>query len=118
MLQELCLENTDNSPCSWLWPPDPSHASWRVQTLLPAARWEALAAGQPAAHAVPVALPFWDVLSRRQGRQGDTCPLLRAQPLTSPHCSAPQSIPWKWLFGATAIALGGVALSVVIAARN
>uniref|UniRef100_A0A8C3NEH5 Uncharacterized protein n=1 Tax=Geospiza parvula TaxID=87175 RepID=A0A8C3NEH5_GEOPR len=28
------------------------------------------------------------------------------------------SIPWKWLFGATAIALGGVALSVVIAARN
>lgn len=29
-----------------------------------------------------------------------------------------QSIPWKWLFGATAIALGGVALSVVIAARN
>lgn len=30
----------------------------------------------------------------------------------------PQSIPWKWLFGATAVALGGVALSVVIAARN
>ncbi|NXK42812.1 FKBP8 isomerase, partial [Piprites chloris] len=30
----------------------------------------------------------------------------------------PWSIPWKWLFGATAIALGGVALSVVIAARN
>lgn len=29
-----------------------------------------------------------------------------------------QSIPWKWLFGATAVALGGVALSVVIAARN
>ncbi|XP_033709865.1 peptidyl-prolyl cis-trans isomerase FKBP8 isoform X2 [Tursiops truncatus] len=28
------------------------------------------------------------------------------------------SIPWKWLFGATAVALGGVALSVVIAARN
>ncbi|CAH2293351.1 peptidyl-prolyl cis-trans isomerase FKBP8 isoform X1 [Pelobates cultripes] len=28
------------------------------------------------------------------------------------------SIPWKWLFGATAIAIGGVALSVVIAARN
>ncbi|XP_075759011.1 peptidyl-prolyl cis-trans isomerase FKBP8 [Pelodiscus sinensis] len=29
-----------------------------------------------------------------------------------------RSIPWKWLFGATAVALGGVALSVVIAARN
>ncbi|XP_030396263.1 peptidyl-prolyl cis-trans isomerase FKBP8 [Gopherus evgoodei] len=31
---------------------------------------------------------------------------------------APRSIPWKWLFGAAAVALGGVALSVVIAARN
>uniref|UniRef100_A0ACB8F1U6 Peptidyl-prolyl cis-trans isomerase fkbp8 n=1 Tax=Sphaerodactylus townsendi TaxID=933632 RepID=A0ACB8F1U6_9SAUR len=29
-----------------------------------------------------------------------------------------RAIPWKWLFGATAVALGGVALSVVIAARN
>ncbi|XP_063146867.1 peptidyl-prolyl cis-trans isomerase FKBP8 [Candoia aspera] len=29
-----------------------------------------------------------------------------------------RTIPWKWLFGATAVALGGVALSVVIAARN
>ncbi|XP_061456971.1 peptidyl-prolyl cis-trans isomerase FKBP8 [Rhineura floridana] len=29
-----------------------------------------------------------------------------------------RSIPWKWLFGATAVALGGVALSVIIAARN
>ncbi|XP_040273569.1 peptidyl-prolyl cis-trans isomerase FKBP8 [Bufo bufo] len=28
------------------------------------------------------------------------------------------TISWKWLFGATAIAIGGVALSVVIAARN
>uniref|UniRef100_A0A671NXW1 peptidylprolyl isomerase n=1 Tax=Sinocyclocheilus anshuiensis TaxID=1608454 RepID=A0A671NXW1_9TELE len=28
------------------------------------------------------------------------------------------SLSWKWLFGATAIAIGGVALSVVIAARN
>ncbi|KAG8454839.1 hypothetical protein GDO86_001163 [Hymenochirus boettgeri] len=28
------------------------------------------------------------------------------------------SIPWKWLFGATAVAIGGIALSVVIAARN
>ncbi|KAJ8277269.1 hypothetical protein GJAV_G00073360 [Gymnothorax javanicus] len=27
-------------------------------------------------------------------------------------------LPWKWLFGATAVAIGGVALSVVIAARN
>ncbi|XP_078526455.1 peptidyl-prolyl cis-trans isomerase FKBP8 [Lissotriton helveticus] len=28
------------------------------------------------------------------------------------------SISWKWLFGATAVAIGGVALSVIIAARN
>ncbi|XP_023699812.1 peptidyl-prolyl cis-trans isomerase FKBP8 isoform X1 [Paramormyrops kingsleyae] len=28
------------------------------------------------------------------------------------------SFSWKWLFGATAVAIGGVALSVVIAARN
>ncbi|KAM9529660.1 peptidyl-prolyl cis-trans isomerase FKBP8-like [Salvelinus alpinus] len=27
-------------------------------------------------------------------------------------------VSWKWLFGATAVAIGGVALSVVIAARN
>ncbi|XP_061095341.1 peptidyl-prolyl cis-trans isomerase FKBP8 [Conger conger] len=27
-------------------------------------------------------------------------------------------LTWKWLFGATAVAIGGVALSVVIAARN
>lgn len=30
----------------------------------------------------------------------------------------PQGLSWKWLFGATAVAIGGVALSVVIAARN
>lgn len=37
-----------------------------------------------------------------------------------PKCpgKAAWSVPWKWLFGATAVALGGVALSVVIAARN
>lgn len=29
-----------------------------------------------------------------------------------------QALSWKWLFGATAMAIGGVALSVVIAARN
>nr|XP_057929050.1 peptidyl-prolyl cis-trans isomerase FKBP8 [Doryrhamphus excisus] len=28
------------------------------------------------------------------------------------------SFSWKWLFGATAVAIGGVALSVVLAARN
>ncbi|KAJ8419052.1 hypothetical protein AAFF_G00005510 [Aldrovandia affinis] len=28
------------------------------------------------------------------------------------------SVSWKWLFGATAVAIGGVALSVVMAARN
>ncbi|XP_043832264.1 peptidyl-prolyl cis-trans isomerase FKBP8 [Dromiciops gliroides] len=38
-------------------------------------------------------------------------------PTKSP-AKGPRSIPWKWLFGATAVALGGVALSVVIAARN
>ncbi|XP_051828283.1 peptidyl-prolyl cis-trans isomerase FKBP8 [Antechinus flavipes] len=38
-------------------------------------------------------------------------------PAKSP-AKGPRSIPWKWLFGATAVALGGVALSVVIAARN
>ncbi|XP_044528245.1 peptidyl-prolyl cis-trans isomerase FKBP8 [Gracilinanus agilis] len=38
-------------------------------------------------------------------------------PAKSP-TKGPRSIPWKWLFGATAVALGGVALSVVIAARN
>lgn len=29
-----------------------------------------------------------------------------------------QALSWKWLFGATAVAIGSVALSVVIAARN
>uniref|UniRef100_A0A8C4TEL4 peptidylprolyl isomerase n=1 Tax=Erpetoichthys calabaricus TaxID=27687 RepID=A0A8C4TEL4_ERPCA len=35
-------------------------------------------------------------------------------------CTNKQSwnVNWKWLFGATAVAIGGVALSVVIAARN
>ncbi|XP_069783931.1 peptidyl-prolyl cis-trans isomerase FKBP8 [Narcine bancroftii] len=28
------------------------------------------------------------------------------------------SIPWKWLFGATMVAVGGVAVSVIVAARN
>ncbi|XP_066551486.1 peptidyl-prolyl cis-trans isomerase FKBP8 isoform X2 [Amia ocellicauda] len=35
-----------------------------------------------------------------------------------PPARTPWSISWKWLFGATAVAIGGVALSVVIAARN
>ncbi|KAK2868935.1 hypothetical protein Q7C36_000806 [Tachysurus vachellii] len=34
------------------------------------------------------------------------------------HAKSSWSISWKWLFGATAVAIGGVALSVVIAARN
>ncbi|XP_051551507.1 peptidyl-prolyl cis-trans isomerase FKBP8-like isoform X2 [Myxocyprinus asiaticus] len=35
------------------------------------------------------------------------------------HCARSSwSLSWKWLFGATAVAIGGVALSVVIAARN
>ncbi|KAJ8371575.1 hypothetical protein AAFF_G00307230 [Aldrovandia affinis] len=46
--------------------------------------------------------------------------------LGNPSPAAPQKprdksswgISWKWLFGATAVAIGGVALSVVIAARN
>ncbi|XP_077390886.1 peptidyl-prolyl cis-trans isomerase FKBP8 [Festucalex cinctus] len=32
--------------------------------------------------------------------------------------NASWSLSWKWLFGATAVAIGGVALSVVLAARN
>ncbi|KAG7268096.1 hypothetical protein CRUP_031032 [Coryphaenoides rupestris] len=32
--------------------------------------------------------------------------------------SSSWGLSWKWLFGATAVAIGGVALSVVIAARN
>ncbi|CAL8396092.1 unnamed protein product [Boreogadus saida] len=34
------------------------------------------------------------------------------------HATASWRLSWKWLFGATAVAIGGVALSVVIAARN
>lgn len=34
------------------------------------------------------------------------------------HAKSTWSFSWKWLFGATAVAIGGVALSVVIAARN
>ncbi|XP_062311234.1 peptidyl-prolyl cis-trans isomerase FKBP8 isoform X2 [Osmerus eperlanus] len=35
-----------------------------------------------------------------------------------PPSSSSWGVSWKWLFGATAVAIGGVALSVVIAARN
>ncbi|XP_038633558.1 peptidyl-prolyl cis-trans isomerase FKBP8 [Scyliorhinus canicula] len=38
-----------------------------------------------------------------------------------PHSSpspAPWKIPWKWLFGATAVAIGGMAVSVIVAART
>ncbi|KAM9848728.1 peptidyl-prolyl cis-trans isomerase FKBP8 [Aulostomus maculatus] len=35
-----------------------------------------------------------------------------------PQAKSSWGLSWKWLFGATAIAIGGVALSVVIAARN
>ncbi|XP_076134450.1 peptidyl-prolyl cis-trans isomerase FKBP8 [Alosa pseudoharengus] len=38
--------------------------------------------------------------------------------VTSQQPKASWSFSWKWLFGATAVAIGGVALSVVIAARN
>lgn len=34
------------------------------------------------------------------------------------HAKTSWGFSWKWLFGATAVAIGGVALSVVIAARN
>ncbi|MEE6488255.1 hypothetical protein FKM82_015169 [Ascaphus truei] len=37
---------------------------------------------------------------------------------SKPRAKISWTIPWKWLFGATAVAIGGVALSVVIAARN
>ncbi|XP_063057961.1 peptidyl-prolyl cis-trans isomerase FKBP8 [Engraulis encrasicolus] len=36
----------------------------------------------------------------------------------APQPKASWGFSWKWLFGATAVAIGGVALSVVIAARN
>uniref|UniRef100_A0A8C7X5R0 peptidylprolyl isomerase n=1 Tax=Oryzias sinensis TaxID=183150 RepID=A0A8C7X5R0_9TELE len=35
-----------------------------------------------------------------------------------PQAKSSWGLSWKWLFGATAVAIGGVALSVVIAARN
>ncbi|XP_034036108.1 peptidyl-prolyl cis-trans isomerase FKBP8 [Thalassophryne amazonica] len=35
-----------------------------------------------------------------------------------PQTKSSWNLSWKWLFGATAVAIGGVALSVVIAARN
>ncbi|XP_024114896.1 peptidyl-prolyl cis-trans isomerase FKBP8 isoform X2 [Oryzias melastigma] len=35
-----------------------------------------------------------------------------------PAAKSSWALSWKWLFGATAMAIGGVALSVVIAARN
>ncbi|XP_030583250.1 peptidyl-prolyl cis-trans isomerase FKBP8 [Archocentrus centrarchus] len=35
-----------------------------------------------------------------------------------PRAKSSWGLSWKWLFGATAVAIGGVALSVVIAARN
>ncbi|XP_062412424.1 peptidyl-prolyl cis-trans isomerase FKBP8 [Sardina pilchardus] len=38
--------------------------------------------------------------------------------ITPQQPKASWSFSWKWLFGATAVAIGGVALSVVIAARN
>ncbi|XP_054835894.1 peptidyl-prolyl cis-trans isomerase FKBP8 isoform X2 [Eublepharis macularius] len=51
----------------------------------------------------------------QQGRYSEAIPILKAALKLEPSNKA---IPWKWLFGATAVALGGVALSVVIAARN
>ncbi|TSM20260.1 Peptidyl-prolyl cis-trans isomerase FKBP8 [Bagarius yarrelli] len=38
--------------------------------------------------------------------------------LHKPQGKSSWTLSWKWLFGATAVAIGGVALSVVIAARN
>uniref|UniRef100_UPI00398E32CB peptidyl-prolyl cis-trans isomerase FKBP8 n=1 Tax=Pristiophorus japonicus TaxID=55135 RepID=UPI00398E32CB len=38
-------------------------------------------------------------------------------PVPSPSRS-PWNIPWKWLFGATMVAVGGVAVSVIVAART
>ncbi|XP_077187705.1 peptidyl-prolyl cis-trans isomerase FKBP8 isoform X2 [Paroedura picta] len=51
----------------------------------------------------------------QQGEYSEAIPILKAALKLEPSNKA---IPWKWLFGATAVALGGVALSVVIAARN
>ncbi|XP_037530702.1 peptidyl-prolyl cis-trans isomerase FKBP8 [Nematolebias whitei] len=38
--------------------------------------------------------------------------------MQKPQAKFSWGLSWKWLFGATAVAIGGVALSVVIAARN
>uniref|UniRef100_A0A3Q2ZLU1 peptidylprolyl isomerase n=2 Tax=Kryptolebias marmoratus TaxID=37003 RepID=A0A3Q2ZLU1_KRYMA len=38
--------------------------------------------------------------------------------MQTPRAKSSWGLSWKWLFGATAVAIGGVALSVVIAARN
>lgn len=58
--------------------------------------------------------PVWTMVGAeaQEASRGCPPPSWSSSPLYS------QSIPWKWLFGATAVALGGVALSVVIAARN
>ncbi|XP_078054644.1 peptidyl-prolyl cis-trans isomerase FKBP8 [Mustelus asterias] len=41
-----------------------------------------------------------------------------AVPLRSSTSPPPWKIPWKWLFGATVAAIGGVAVSVIVAART
>ncbi|XP_067872078.1 peptidyl-prolyl cis-trans isomerase FKBP8 [Heterodontus francisci] len=41
-----------------------------------------------------------------------------AVPPRSSPCRSSWKIPWKWLFGATVVAIGGVAVSVIIAART
>ncbi|XP_041061175.1 peptidyl-prolyl cis-trans isomerase FKBP8 [Carcharodon carcharias] len=42
---------------------------------------------------------------------------MAVSPRSSPSPS-PWKIPWKWLFGATVVAIGGMAVSVIIAART
>eukprot|EP00062_Callorhinchus_milii_P013674 gi/632962013/ref/XP_007897075.1/ PREDICTED: peptidyl-prolyl cis-trans isomerase FKBP8 [Callorhinchus milii] len=37
---------------------------------------------------------------------------------SGPPSKSPWSIPWKWLFGASMVAVGGVAVSIIVAARN
>ncbi|XP_041862650.1 peptidyl-prolyl cis-trans isomerase FKBP8 [Melanotaenia boesemani] len=61
--------------------------------------------------------------SEQRGAEQAMYKKMLGNPSNSSNTQKPQAksswgFSWKWLFGATAVAIGGVALSVVIAARN
>uniref|UniRef100_A0A3P9JQM9 FKBP prolyl isomerase 8 n=1 Tax=Oryzias latipes TaxID=8090 RepID=A0A3P9JQM9_ORYLA len=58
--------------------------------------------------------------SEQRGAEQAMYKKMLGNPSSTPKPQAKSSwgLSWKWLFGATAVAIGGVALSVVIAARN